>query len=122
MPNTKLNLNCNQIGQQIDIMPSVLDILHFDKPYFSFGNSVFDTRKTHFSISYINGEYQLIKDNYVLKFDGENSLSMYNIKNDSLLKNNLINKDISQRKEMEIFTKAIIQQYNNRLINNKMED
>ncbi|MFZ4740113.1 MAG: LTA synthase family protein [Bacteroidales bacterium] len=122
MPNTKLNLNCNQIGQQIDIMPSVLDILQFDKPYFSFGNSVFDIRKTHFNISYLNGEYQLIKDNFVLKFDGENSLSMYNIKNDSLLKHNLINKEVSQRKEMEIFIKAIIQQYNNRLINNKMEE
>ena len=121
LPNGNLKLDFNQIGQQIDIMPSVLNILNFDKPYFSYGTSVFDAQKPHFNITYINGEYQLIKDNYVLKFDGEHSLSMFNIKNDSLLKNNLISKDVLQRKEMEIFIKAVIQKYNNSLINNKME-
>jgi len=121
LPNGNLKLNCNQIGQQIDIMPSVLDILNFDKPYFSFGTSVFDAKKPHFNITYINGEYQLIKDDYVLKFDGEHAISLYHVKNDSLLKNNLISKDVSQRKEMETFLKAVIQQYNTSLINNKME-
>jgi phosphoglycerol transferase MdoB-like AlkP superfamily enzyme len=120
MPNSNLSLNNSQIGQQIDIMPSVLDFLNFDKPYFSFGNSVFDSKKPHFNITYINGEYQLIKDDYVLKFDGEQSLSLYQINKDSLLKSNLINKDVSQRIKMESFIKAIIQQYNNSLIDNKM--
>ncbi|MFZ4400189.1 MAG: LTA synthase family protein [Bacteroidales bacterium] len=121
LPKTNLGIDHNQIGQQIDIMPSVLDFLHFDKPYFSYGNSVFDRKKPHFNISYINGEYQLIKDNYILKFDGEQSVSLYQITNDSMLQHNLISKEVSQRKEMEIFLKAVIQQYNNSLINNKMQ-
>jgi len=120
LPHSNLKLDRNQIGQQIDIMPSVLDFLNFDKPYFSYGNSVFNNTKPHFNITFINGEYQLIKDDYVLKFDGEHSISLYQIKKDSLLKHNLLNKEISQRKEMEIFLKAVIQEYNNGLINNKM--
>ncbi|MEI6695232.1 MAG: sulfatase-like hydrolase/transferase [Bacteroidota bacterium] len=121
MPNTNLKLDHNQIGQQIDILPSILDFLNFDKPYFSFGNSVFNAKKPHFNISFINGEYQLIKDDYVLKFDGESAVSLYQIKNDSLLKNNLINKEVSKRIEMENFIKAVIQQYNNRVISNKLQ-
>jgi phosphoglycerol transferase MdoB-like AlkP superfamily enzyme len=120
LPNGNLKLNHQQIGQQIDIMPSVLDVLNFDKPYFSFGTSVFDTAKPHFNISYINSNYQLIKDKYALKFDGEKSVSLYNISQDSLLQHNLINTDVNKKNEMELFLKALIQQYNNSLRNNKM--
>ncbi|NVN93746.1 MAG: LTA synthase family protein [Bacteroidetes bacterium] len=120
MPNNNLKLDSSQIGQQIDIMPSVLGFLNFDKPYFSYGNSVFDKKKSHFNITYINSEYQLIKDDYVLKFDGEHAISLYQITKDPLLKNNLMNKEMSKAREMESFIKAVIQQYNNSLINNKM--
>ncbi|MCX6232014.1 MAG: sulfatase-like hydrolase/transferase [Bacteroidetes bacterium] len=120
LPNGSLNINHQQIGQQIDIMPSILDFLNFDKPYFAFGTSVFDTSKPHFNISYLNEEYQLIKDNYALKFDGEKFVSLYQISQDSLLQHNLINTEVKEKKEMEVFLKALIQQYNNSLINNKM--
>ncbi len=120
MPNTNLKINSQQIGQQIDIMPSILDLLNFDKPYFSFGSSIFDSTQPHFNITYMNGEYQIIKDDYVLRFDGENVKSLYKISNDSLLKNNLMSKEVSKTAEMENFLKAVIQQYNSSLINNKM--
>lgn len=107
-------------SQQIDIMPSVLGFLNYNKNFFSFGNNIFDLKSQNYAISYLNGEYQLIKEDFALKFDGKNSTFLYNIKNDSLLKNNLISRDIKQKDEMETFLKAILQQYNNSLINNKM--
>ncbi|MEI6822502.1 MAG: sulfatase-like hydrolase/transferase [Bacteroidota bacterium] len=110
----------NVIAQQIDIMPSILDYLNYDNNYFSFGTSVFDTNAAHFNISYINGNYQLIKDNYALRFDGTKCTTLFDIKNDPMLTNNLINKETKQRDKMEAFIKAVIQQYNNRIIENKL--
>ena len=110
----------NVIAQQIDIMPSILDYLNYDKNYFSFGTSVFDANAAHFNISYINGNYQLIKDNYALRFDGTKSITLFDMKNDPMLTNNLIDKETKLRDKMEAFIKAIIQQYNNRIIENKL--
>ncbi len=106
--------------QQIDIMPSVLDYLNYPQPYFSFGNSVFDTTVQHFAVTYNNNKYQLIQDNYVLQFDGDKATDLYNYKNDSLLKNDLIKEKSEQAKKMENHVKAIIQTYQQSLINNKM--
>ncbi len=108
------------IAQQCDIMPTVLNYLNFDKNYISFGKNVLDTTSSNFAISYLNGMYQLVKDNYVLYFDGERSVSLFNLKSDKLLQNNLIDKQSEIADNMEIFVKAIIQQYNSRLINNEL--
>ncbi len=109
-----------EITQQIDIMPSILDYLNYDKNYFSFGSSVFNANTDHFNISYINGQYQLIKGNYSLQFDGTKATTLFDIIKDPLLKNNLINTETKLRDKMEAFIKAVIQQYNNRLIENKL--
>jgi len=62
----------------------------------------------------------LLKDNYALRFDGTKSITLFDIKNDPMLTNNLINKETKQRDKMEAFIKAVIQQYNNRIIENKL--
>src|SRR5205814_9297904 len=46
--------------QQIDIQPSILDYLHFDEPFFSFGESVFDSTADHFAVNYLNDTYQFL--------------------------------------------------------------
>ncbi|MCK4663924.1 MAG: sulfatase-like hydrolase/transferase [Bacteroidales bacterium] len=120
-PNDSLLIGVSdKITQQIDIMPSVLDYLNFGEEFVAFGNSVFQTNNHHFTINYLSGIYQLIKDDYVLSFDGNNSIGLYNYKTDSLLKNNLINKNTEAKKDMEELIKGIIQSYNDRLINNKL--
>ncbi len=109
-----------KLTQQIDIMPSVLGLLGYKSDYFCFGRNIFNSKVNSFNVSYLNNEYQLIKDDFMLKFDGKNSKSLYNIKTDSLLKNNLINSDLINKSKSERFLKAVIQQYNRSLINNKM--
>jgi phosphoglycerol transferase MdoB-like AlkP superfamily enzyme len=118
--NDTLKLLPKKISQQTDILPSVLGLLNYKGSFLSFGKNIFKNNEESFSISYLNGEYQLIADNYMLKFNGKNSISLYNLKNDSLLKKNLIFSELYKKKEMETFIKAYIQQYNNRMINNKM--
>jgi len=68
----------------------------------------------------LNGNYQIIKGDNVLSFNGKESVSLHNYKLDNLLKNNLIEKEDSVRNEIETFLKAIIQQYNDRMINNNL--
>jgi phosphoglycerol transferase MdoB-like AlkP superfamily enzyme len=107
------------ITQQIDIMPSVLDYLNYNKPYLAFGKSVFSNEGKPFAFNYNNG-YQLFEDNYLLLFDGQRSSALYNFSSDVLLNNNLVHQlpEIVGQKEQKL--KAIIQQYNNRLIDNRM--
>ncbi len=54
----------NTIVQQIDIMPTVLDLINYNKAYFSFGKSVFSEES--WAIHNISGKYRLITENGIL--------------------------------------------------------
>lgn len=119
-PNSRLKGIDYKITQQIDIMPTVLDYLNFDKDYFAFGESSFDSSSSNYAISFLNNSYQLIMNDYLIQFDGKEVREIYNIKNDSLLTNNIVNTNFESKKELSEFLKAIIQQYNNRMNKNKL--
>lgn len=106
--------------QQIDIMPSVLDYLNYPHPYYSFGNSVFDTTLTHYAFNY-GDEFQLIENNYSFGFNGQKATGLFQINTDSLLKHNLLRSDTARAHAMELKSKAIIQTFQQALINNQME-
>ena len=101
-------------------MPTILDFLHYDKKFFSFGESAFDTTSMHYAISYVNESYQLIYKNYAFVFDGKTGVSLYDISKDKSLKNNLLASEPVISKELEEKVKAIIQTYNQRLLKNNI--
>ncbi len=121
MSNSNLKKFDSTTTQHIDIMPSVLDYINYPESYFAFGTSVFDTTADHFTLNINNDVYQYIQNNYSLLFDGENVNALHNYMNDSLLKNDLTNKKPPVTKQMEAKAKAIIQTYQQCLINNKMK-
>ncbi len=105
-------------AQQIDIMPTVLDMLHYNGTFSAFGKSLIDTVQSGFAIAYINENYQLIKNDTLFEFDGKKRVGAYDLKNDPFQKSKLpldapLNDD-------EQLVKAIIQQYNNRMLDNKL--
>ena len=59
-------------------------------------------------------------DDYLLNFNGEKTVGLYNFKTDKLLTNDLKNSETEIVGQMENKMKAIIQQYNNRMIDNKL--
>lgn len=65
--------------------------------------------------------YQLIQWPYVYSFDGTRSLGLYKLTSDSLMKKNLLMDTNYATKidSLENTTKAMIQTYNNRIIQNK---
>lgn len=108
------------IAQQTDIMPTILDMLHYPKPFVAFGSSVLRPDEPRFSLSYLNGNYQLIKDGYAWQTDHSISSALYNFEKDSMLTTNLSAAHKSLAADMDKLLKSIIQQYNNRMIGNKL--
>lgn len=111
----------NVLCQQTDILPSIADYLNIKDSLIAFGNSVFDSTVTRFVITMNNNEYVMLTPNSFITTFNENyavSETKYvdcrNIKQDSLFIN------IPQNNEMLI--KSIIQQYNNRMILNKLSN
>ncbi len=119
-----------QITQQIDVMPTILGMIGYDKPYFAFGRDINSSLIAPFAVNYTEGQFQLIMEDYIYFRDNEKLKAIYNTANDPLLKNNLLLDDITagetgstDRAKVELQDKwfeAYIQQYINRLIDNKL--
>ncbi len=108
----------NQLIQQIDIMPSVLDYIGYNKPYFAFGNSVFSNQPSNYSIHFKSGNYYLTNDSMYYVFNNLKLEQVFNYKKDSLLTQNLFDSNEKYRKQ-EDYLKAYVQFYNKTIINNK---
>ena len=107
--------------QQIDILPSILDYLHFDQPFFSFGESVFDSVADHFAVNFLNDTYQILSNGYSFSMNTLKSHFLFHYATDSLLQRNVATIDTATGFKMELKLKAIIQNYNSALIKNKMQ-
>lgn len=109
----------DKVAQQIDILPTILGMLGYTKSYFGFGIDVLNTptEKT-WAVNYFNGIYQYVKYGYVLQFDGTNTKAVYSL-DDRLMKNNLKGK-VEIQPQMELELKAIIQQYMERMTQNRL--
>ena len=109
----------DKIAQQIDILPTVMGMLHYPKPYFGFGIDLFNTlAEDTWAVNYLNGIYQYVKHNHVLQFDGQKTTAVYAL-NDSLMQTNLVGK-LPHQSSMEQELKAIIQQYMERMTQDRL--
>ncbi len=107
-------------AQQTDIMPTVLGYLHSPQPFVAFGNDLFSTPDNQrWAVNQINGIYQFVSNNLVLQFDGDKSVGLYHL-TDYTMKNNLLNTKKKEVAEMEKQLKAIIQQYMDRMISDRL--
>jgi phosphoglycerol transferase MdoB-like AlkP superfamily enzyme len=119
-PGESLSGTTGEIAAQTDILPSVLDYLNYNRDYVAFGSSVFDSAAPHFSVHYISGLYSIVKEGHLLEFNGSRTLSFFDLKSDPLQKKNLVSENLPLMKKMEQFLKAYIQQYNNRVVENRL--
>jgi phosphoglycerol transferase MdoB-like AlkP superfamily enzyme len=112
--------NMISTAQQCDIMPTVLGYLGYDKPYISFGCNLLGTHASKtFAVNYNNGMYQFFKGEWMMQFDGVKTRAMYRYRSDRMLRNNLVGK-VPQQAAMEHELKAIIQQYMERMNQNRL--
>lgn len=120
--NSLQRFDTTTIAQQTDILPSILSYLHYPTDFCAFGKNVFDTTRSQMAINYTNENFQCFFKDYVLQFDEKASVNLYNFKKDRFFKTNLLNTGIPEQDTMESYTKAFIQQYTNKMIDNKMCD
>lgn len=119
-PGGDLKGKTDKLVQQIDIMPTVLNYLHYDKPYFALGFDAFSKRTDNFVVNNNDGTFSFYQGDYFLTNDGKVNTALYNLKTDRLTKHNILDKEPAVAAEMEKHLKAFIQQYNNRMIENKL--
>ena len=119
-PDGRYNGINNLLAQQIDIYPTIVDMIGFNKPFRSWGRSLISDQEEPFVVRY-SGYYYYFYDKYVCCFDGEKLIGFYEL-SDKSMKNNLINENKEMMFLMEKRCKAFIQDYMNKIIDSKLSE
>jgi phosphoglycerol transferase MdoB-like AlkP superfamily enzyme len=109
-----------RIAQQIDIMPTILSYLNYDEEYIAFGNNLLDDSYESFAFNTNGSNYHLYMKDHILEMIDNQPVGLFNYKTDLYLEKDLIGKNPALELHMEDKMKAIIQTYNERLIDNNM--
>lgn len=118
-PSNPVQQRNSKTTQQLDILPAILQLAGYPKPYFSFGNNPFDTTEQGFAIQYSNNIYQIIDYPFALFMSNGQPFMLCNIEKDVNMKENLLTSDTILAAQLTTKLKAFIQTYNDRLIRNK---
>jgi len=119
-PGGELKGVSDKLVQQIDIMPTVLNYLQYDKPYFSFGFDAFAPDRNNFVVSNIGNIYNFFMGDYFMTYGDKEVKSVYNLKADKFLEHDLKGKDPQVQDSLMKHLESFMQQYNNRMIHNKL--
>ena len=108
-----------QVVEQIDIMPTVLNYLHYDRPYIAFGRNMLggDSEKG-FALHWLpeSSSYEYVSGDYALHFDGKTVTSAYAFRTDSTFSHNVLGTmPPATLNQMERQMKSVIQQYMQRM-------
>jgi len=125
-PNGKYVGENRDLAQQIDIYPTILQMVGYDKPFRSWGRSLVDETsnslsplpqpETPFVMNHDGVFYRFSKGNYICIFDGEKAVGFYAI-DDLSLRNNLITNKNKEMEALENHCKAFVQHYFDSIIN-----
>ena len=109
-----------KIAEQIDIMPTILSYLNYDREFIAFGSNLLDDSRESFAFNTSGSTYQLFMHDHLLEMVDNKPVGLYNFKKDRFLETNLVSNSDSLQEPMVDKLKAIIQEYNSRLIDNNM--
>ncbi|MDX1446656.1 LTA synthase family protein [Lishizhenia sp.] len=109
-----------QIMDQIDIYPSLMDVLTKDKAMYAFGQSYADTNNAE-ALYYLEGTYMYLKNGYMLSFSQDEAKALYNYQLDTLARHDSLRYYPQIVEEMTEDIKARIQVYNNDILSNQMK-
>ena len=109
----------DELTHQMDIFPSIVDLVGYEKPINSWGRSLFSNSGKPFSIHFSGTVYHFITEKYILVFDGDSVIGIYD-KEDQWLSNNLKENSNINFSNEEKYLKAFMQDYMNRIIEKKL--
>lgn len=105
------------VAQQIDIMPTLLSILGYNRPYVAFGDDLLSaTPEQSWTVNYSGGVYQYLQRDTLIQFDGTRVLRAYDLGADPLMQAPLSTYPSHHLMRL----KAIIQQYMTRMVTDQL--
>ncbi|WP_432670682.1 LTA synthase family protein [Flavobacterium sp. SM2513] len=108
-------------AQQIDIYPTILDMIGYQKPFRSWGRSLVNPNGMEpFVVKFGSNLYQYMNGDYICTFDGKKAVGFY-AKDDKAMLHNLITNRTPEMDVMEIKVKAFVQDYMNRIVDKKLD-
>lgn len=108
MPSAIKGDEIERVTQHIDIMPTVLDLIGHQEPFFSFGSSALRNERAAVAVTKTTGRYLII--------DSEGALSFAADKPDE----QHVHSPVVRTMELERTMQAAIQQFNNRMLRNQL--
>lgn len=111
----------DEVMQHADILPTILDYLHFPGDFSAFGHSMLRPGK-RLALTYINNIYQGITNDRLLLMDGNTGsvIGMFDYRTDPLLKIKRMPEKSKQDDEIIHLTRAALQQFRTHLIKNDL--
>ncbi|MFH0889089.1 MAG: LTA synthase family protein [Planctomycetota bacterium] len=111
---------CNTIGSQVDILPTILDLLHISATHNSMGSSLMDTERTHYTVVTDGSMYGIFNNQFVLLNDLEKNFGLYNYHLDPILKNDIQIEYPDAAQKLRHSLLAYIQSVSNAIAQNKI--
>jgi phosphoglycerol transferase MdoB-like AlkP superfamily enzyme len=111
---------CNNIGSQVDILPTVLDLLHISAVHNSMGSSLLDTSHTGYAVVTDGTLYGIFTDQFVLLNDLEKNFGLYDYRLDPILKNDIQMKYPEVAQKLKHSLLAYIQSVSNAIAQNRI--
>lgn len=102
------------IMQQIDIVPTLLALLGYDKPFFAFGRNVLDANPGRpWTLRWSGSLLEIMMDNHVLLFNPDTwePRAMFDYKTDPMLQKNLVNSGLPLQATMDSMLRAVVQTF-----------
>ncbi len=107
----------NRVASHIDISPTILGMLGYQKPYFAFGSDLRSTERSDFAVIYSGSAYYMVEDKLEMLFDTKKVSAIYDY--NKMDENNLVDSiDYTQKLDT---LKAYLQSYYDRLTEQNFE-
>lgn len=112
------------LASQMDIYPSLADLIGYDKPFRSWGRSLISNlpAETPRVINSTGNIYQFMQGNYTYLFDGKNITGIFAADDKGLVNNLMDGKPNPETVKGVLDCKAFIQDYADRVVNGKLNE
>ena len=107
--------------QHMDIMPTVAQLMGYEKPIRSWGRSLLSEEDPSLVVNYFGaGSYFFMNEQYICIYNGFEAIGFYD-KEDYGLEENLIQNRTKEMDDILVKGKAFLQDYNNRIVKGNLE-
>lgn len=116
LPGQQMAARMDEYAQHVDILPTLAAACDCNLPVFSFGRNLLDTTDLPYAVNYLNGQHKLIRGNHLLISTDEGPLEWIVLDNDYPT----AKPERNSADEAWRFQQAIIQQFRNRMLANRL--